>query len=292
MKAILLLVLFAIAIDGNFVHHRVDLAQVNSNTNSNSNTNANTQPPPAQTSTSAPNANTNSNPSTITQSPPPAGSNTQFSLSDSHLPLQLLNPNDTIILLIDHQTGLFQTVHDISLYELRNNVKILASAANLGRVPIIYTASEPNGPNGPIISDVLSLPSNATFVPRHGEISAWENPDFVAAVKNSGKKTLVMAGVWTSVCIVFPALQAKAEGFTVYAVIDASGDISMLASETTRLRLALSGIVPVTTNVVVGEIQRTWNRPDAAAWGALYSQLSPNYAAVTESFMKSSNKTS
>jgi nicotinamidase-related amidase len=217
------------------------------------------------------NANTNSNQNTQTQ-------------IGSHLPLSLLNANETVMLLIDHQTGLFQTVHDISLYELRANVMVLASVANLAKIPIIYTASEPNGPNGPIIKDILSLPSNATFVRRHGEISAWENPDFVAAVKNTGKKTLIMAGVWTSVCVVFPALQAKAEGFNVYAVIDASGDISKLASETTRLRLALSGIVPVSTNVVVGEIQRTWNRGDAAAYAALYSQLSPNYGLVVESF--------
>jgi nicotinamidase-related amidase len=203
-----------------------------------------------------------------------------------------LDANDTVILLLDHQAGLFQTVHDISLYELRANLMALTFAANLARVPIIYTASEPTGPNGPLVSEILSLPSNATFIRRKGEISAWENPDFVSAVEKTGKNTLVMAGVWTSVCVVFPAIQAKAEGFNVYTVFDASGDITKFASEITRLRLVFSGIVPVTTNALIGELQRTWNRGDAAAWASIYANLSPNYRYVQESFNMAKNQTS
>jgi len=92
-----------------------------------------------------------------------------------------------------------------------------------------------------------------------------------------------MAGVWPSVCVAFPALQAKADGYKVYAVIDASGDPSEMASRTTLAHLAQAGIIPGTTNVVMGEFQRTWNRPDAARWGALYNELVPNYRAARES---------
>jgi hypothetical protein len=93
-----------------------------------------------------------------------------------------------------------------------------------------------------------------------------------------------MAGVWTSVCVAFPALQAKAEGYKVYAVMDASGDPSQMASDVTVARLSQAGVIPVTTNVILCEFQRTWNRPDAAQWGALYAELVPHYRAVAESF--------
>lgn len=198
----------------------------------------------------------------------------------------LLDPADTVILLLDHQSGLLQTVKDISVAELRTNTAILAKVATLMKVPVITTASEPNGPNGPLMPEIHQYAPHAVFVPRQGEISAWENKDFVDAVRKTGRKTLIMAGVWTSVCVAFPALQAKAEGYNVYAVIDASGDPSEMASRTTLARLAQAGITPVSTNAVFCELQRTWNRPDAAEFGALYSEYAPNYKAVTESYLR------
>ena len=128
--------------------------------------------------------------------------------------------------------------------------------------------------------------SIAQFVPRKGEISAWDNADFVKAVEATGKKTLIMAGVWTSVCVAFPALQAKADGYNVYFVTDASGDPSVMASQTTLARMAQAGIIPVSTNAVLCEFQRTWNRPDAAQWGGIYAQLVPHYKAVAESYTR------
>jgi hypothetical protein len=95
-----------------------------------------------------------------------------------------------------------------------------------------------------------------------------------------------MAGVWTSVCVMFPALQAKADGYKVFAVIDASGDPSEMASRTTLARFIQAGIIPVSTNAMLSEFQRSWNRPDAAQWGALYSELVPNYRAAAESYQR------
>lgn len=198
----------------------------------------------------------------------------------------LLDPNDTAVLLLDHQTGLFQTVRDIPVADLRANTVVLAKIAGLAKAPIITTASEPDGPNGPLMPELVQAAPSARYVPRKGEVSAWDNADFVAAVEATGRKTLVMAGVWTSVCVAFPALQAKADGYEVYAVIDASGDPSEMASRTTLARLAQAGIVPVTTNAVMGEFQRSWNRPDAARWGALYDELVPNYRAASESYQR------
>jgi nicotinamidase-related amidase len=198
----------------------------------------------------------------------------------------LLDPNDTVILLLDHQTGLFQTVKDVPVAELRNNTIALAMIGQLAKAPIITTASEPNGPNGPLMEELDQFSSSTQYVPRKGEVSAWDNADFVKAVEATGRKTLVMAGVWTSVCVAFPALQAKADGYQVYFVTDASGDPSVMASQTTLARLTQAGIIPVSTNTVLCEFQRTWNRPDAAQWGAIYNHLVPHYKAVSESYQR------
>src|SRR5690606_4144995 len=143
----------------------------------------------------------------------------------------LFDPNDAVLLLLDHQTGLFQTVNDIPVRELRANTVALAKIAEQAGMPIIYTASEPDGPNGPIMEELPKGAPSAVYVGRKGEVSSWDNADFVEAVEATGKKTLVIAGVWTSVCVVFPALQALADGYQVFVVMDASGAVSKMASE-------------------------------------------------------------
>lgn len=198
----------------------------------------------------------------------------------------LLDPTDAVILLLDHQAGLFQTVKDISVEELRANTTMLAKLAALAKLPLIFTASEPNGPNGPIMPEIHEVAPHAVFVPRKGEVNAWDNELFVQTVQKTGKRTLIMAGVWTSVCVMFPALDAKAAGYKVYAVIDASGDPSEMASRVTVARFAQAGVIPTSTNAVLCEVQRTWNRPDAADYAKLYTMVAPNYAALIESYQK------
>jgi nicotinamidase-related amidase len=198
----------------------------------------------------------------------------------------LLDASDSVILLLDHQSGLFQTVKDISIAELRTNTSMLAKLATLLKIPVITTASEPNGPNGPLMPEIHEFAPHAVFVPRKGEVSAWDNEDFVKAVRDTGRNTLIMAGVWTSVCVMFPALDAKAAGFKVYAVMDASGDPSEFASRTTLARFAQAGVIPASANAVLCETHRTWKRPEAAELAKLYGMVAPNYAAVIESYQK------
>ena len=196
----------------------------------------------------------------------------------------LINPADTLILLLDHQTGLFQTVKDIGVMELRANTIALAKLGALLKLPVITTSSVPDGPNGPPMPELKEAAPHAHYVPSHGEVNAWDNEAFVKAVRDTGKKTLIMAGVWTSVCVMFPALDATAAGFKVYAVIDASGDPSEMVSRTTLARFVQGGVVPTTVNAVVSEIHRTWNRPEAAELAQLYTMYAPNYRAVMESY--------
>lgn len=195
----------------------------------------------------------------------------------------LFEPADAVLLLLDHQTGLLQTVQDVGIVQLRRNVTALARLASMMDVPVITTASEPRGPNGPLIPELELYAPHAVYVPRNGEISAWDNPDFVRTVRALDRRTLIIAGIWTSVCVMFPALQAAAEGYHVQAVMDASGDPSEIASRSSIARFAQAGIIPTTTNAVVCEFQRTWNRPDAAAYAELYGLFSPAFIPVMES---------
>jgi nicotinamidase-related amidase len=198
----------------------------------------------------------------------------------------LLDTSDTVFLMLDHQAGLLQTVKDVDISDLRRNTLVLAKLAALFNIPVITTASEPNGPNGPLIPEIQQGAPHAIYVPRKGEVNAWDNQDFVDAVRKTGRKTLVMAGIWTSVCVMFPALDAKAAGFKVYAVMDASGDPSMMASQASLARFAQGGVVPTTANSILSEVHRTWNRPEALELAKLYGLAAPNYAAVAESYVK------
>jgi nicotinamidase-related amidase len=215
---------------------------------------------------------------------------TQTTTKSSVLPsgggAALLDPSDVVFLLLDHQSGLFQTVKDVRVDELRANTTMIAKLATLLKIPVITTASEPNGPNGPLMPEIHQYAPHAVFVPRKGEVNAWDNDDFVKAVRATGRKTLIMAGVWTSVCVMFPALDATAAGFKVYAVMDASGDPSEMSSRTTLARFAQAGVIPTSTNAVLCEIHRTWNRPEAAELAKLYVMTAPNYGAVIESYQK------
>ena len=198
----------------------------------------------------------------------------------------LLDPADTLVLLLDHQSGLFQTVKDIAVADLRRNVETIARLCTLLKIPVITTASEPAGSNGPLMPEIHQYAPHAVYVPRKGEVNAWDNADFVGAVRASGRKTLVMAGVWTSVCVMFPALDAVAAGYEVYAVIDASGDPSEMASRVSVARFVQGGVKPTSTNALLSELHRTWARPEAAELAKLYGLVAPNYAAVAESYAR------
>ena len=199
---------------------------------------------------------------------------------------QVIDPKDSVMLLIDHQSGLFQTVGDMPMPELRQRAAALAKIASLANIPVITTASVPQGPNGPLIPEIHQNAPHAQYVARKGEINAWDNPDFVNAVKATGKKTLIIAGTITSVCMAFPAISAVAEGFKVFAVIDASGTYTKMAEEITLARVVQAGVVPMDTAAVASEIQKTWNREDAQEWAQVYTQIFPAYALLMESYVK------
>mgnify|MGYP000256214649 CR=1 FL=1 len=198
----------------------------------------------------------------------------------------VIDPSDTAMLLIDHQSGLFQTVGDMPMPELRQRAAALAKIASLANIPVITTASVPQGPNGPLIPEIHNNAPHAQYIARKGEINAWDNPEFVAAVKATGKKTLIIAGTITSVCMAFPSISAVADGYKVFAVVDASGTYSKMAQEITLARVVQAGVVPMDTAAVASEIQKTWNRDDAQEWAQVYTQIFPAYQLLMESYAK------
>ena len=197
-----------------------------------------------------------------------------------------IDPNDAVMLLIDHQSGLFQLVADMPMPELRARAAALAKMATLANIPVITTASVPQGPNGPLIPEIAENAPHAQYVARRGEINAWDNPDFVAAVKATGRKTLIIAGTLTSVCMAFPAIAAVADGYKVFAVVDASGTYSKMAQELTLARIVQAGVVPMDTAAVASELQQTWNRADAMEWAGVYTKVFPAYQLLIESYSK------
>ena len=198
----------------------------------------------------------------------------------------VIDVNDAVMLLIDHQSGLFQTVGDMPMPELRARAAALAKIASLAKIPVITTASVPQGPNGPLIPEIHANAPHAQYVARKGEINAWDNPEFVAAVKATGRKTLIIAGTSASVCMAFPSVSAVADGYKVFAVIDASGTYSKMAQEITLARVVQAGVVPMDTAAVASEIQRTWNREDAGEWAEVYTHIFPAYQLLIESYSK------
>ena len=200
--------------------------------------------------------------------------------------LTRINADDVAFLLIDHQSGLFQTVKDNNVVQLKQNVISLAKVAALEKIPVITTASEPNGPNGPLMPEIHQYAPHAVYVPRNGEINAWDTPAFKEAVKKTGKTKIVIAGILTSVCVTFPSLSAKAEGYEVFAAIDASGDMSELSSQITIARLTLAGVIPISTVAILSEIQKKWTAENMQHYARAYSDSMPNYQFVVDSYFK------
>lgn len=199
----------------------------------------------------------------------------------------MIDPEDAVLLLIDHQSGLFQLVEDIELPRLRANVTALAKLAHIAKIPTITTASVPDGPNGPLIPEIHQHNPDAVYVPRTGQINAWDNPAWVSAIESTKRKTLLMAGTLTSVCMALPALSAIEAGYKVFVIVDASGNWSKLATDITLARVTQAGAMPVDTFAVLGEVMGTWNRPDAMKFAAIMSEdVLPKYRLLMESYEK------
>jgi len=174
-------------------------------------------------------------------------------------PLELLNPSNCVMIFIDHQPAMTFGVANIDRQLLINNTEGLAKAAKLFKIPTIITSVESKSFSGAIWPQITELfPGQKTY--ERSSMNAWEDAAFVQAVKATGRKKLIIAALWTEVCLTFPALSALAEGFEVYAVDDCSGGTSDSAHRNAMTRMTQAGVVPVTWVQVMLEWQRDWAR--------------------------------
>jgi nicotinamidase-related amidase len=158
--------------------------------------------------------------------------------------LSMQSRDDTVLLLVDHQIGLFTGVRDINVAELKHNVVALAKAAQVLGIPVIVTATMPDGMFGPTIPELTAALPGVQVINRT-VINAWDDPRVVAAVKKTGRKQLLIAGVSLEVCATFPALSAKADGYDSRVVLDASGTFND-AKRTVGLQRLVGAGVPIT----------------------------------------------
>ncbi|MDQ0696767.1 MULTISPECIES: hydrolase [unclassified Streptomyces] len=172
----------------------------------------------------------------------------------------LLTPEESVLVLIDHQPFQFANLNSHEPTMIVNNVVGLAKAAKVYDVPtILTTVLEERG--GLLIQGIQDVfpeqkPIDRTF------INTWQDQRVVDAVKATGRKKLILAGLWTEICLAMPAIQAAGEGFEVYAVTDASGGVSAEAHDMAVRRMVQAGVVPITWLAVMGEWQRDWAREE------------------------------
>jgi nicotinamidase-related amidase len=200
-----------------------------------------------------------------------------------------ISKDDAVVLLVDHQAGLISLVQDHAPAEFKNNVVALGDVAKFFDLPTILTTSFENGPNGPIVPELKERFPDAPFIARPGQINAWDNEDFVKAVKATGRKQIIIAGVVTDVCVTFPALSALEEGFDVFVVVDASGTFNEVVRDAAITRMAQAGAQIVNWFSVACELHRDW-RNDIEGLGNLLSEHIPNYRNLMTSYFALQDK--
>jgi nicotinamidase-related amidase len=204
-------------------------------------------------------------------------------------PYVRLDKNNSAVLLVDHQAGLLSLVRDIDPDKFKNNVLALADLAKYFNLPTILTTSFENGPNGPLMPELKSLFPDAPYIARPGQINAWDNEDFVKAIKATGKKQLIIAGVVTEVCVAFPALSALEEDFEVFVVTDASGTFNAICRDSAWQRMTLAGAQMLNWFAVACELHRDW-RNDVEGLGTLFANHIPDYRNLMTSYDALSKK--
>ena len=186
------------------------------------------------------------------------------------------------LLLIDHQVGTMQLIKNIDRELAAKQSIALAKMAKILNMPVVLTSSQENNAQGPLIPEIAEILPEAyeARVKRPGVVNAWAYPDFHKAVLATGRKQLIMAGVTTDVCLIFPAIDAAREGFAVQAVMDASGSPSALSEEFSRQRMHDAGVVLTATNTLMAEIAQDWSTPTGQQLiGLLFSDVFPALGA-------------
>jgi nicotinamidase-related amidase len=188
-----------------------------------------------------------------------------------------LTRDNTAVLLIDHQVGLYSGVVDIPLAELKHNVVALTKAAQVLGLPIVATTTSTESMWGPMIPELAAALPADLAVPDRTTVNAWDDPRVADAVRATGRTKLLIAGISTEVCLAFAALSTTAEGFDAYAVIDAAGTFSQAKREAGLLRIQQAGVTPIDYATAIVEILSDNADPLA---GEVYAALDMPFAVL------------
>jgi nicotinamidase-related amidase len=173
------------------------------------------------------------------------------------------SPSKSGLVLIDHQSGVMQLIKTLPLEAVKRNTLALARAAKILGIPAVLTSSQEDMLQGPMLPELKEIlpEAFAARVKRAGVVNAFDDPAFKSAVKGLGRPNLIMAGVTTDVCLVYPAITAMELGYEVQAVLDASGSPFELSEEMARQRMRDAGVVLTATNTLIAELAHDWSRP-------------------------------
>jgi len=173
----------------------------------------------------------------------------------------MLTPSDCALAVIDYQPAMFSGVHSHDRTSIVQNIQIVAKAAKLFKVPTILSTVASESFSGAMISEVTDIFPGQAPIDRTS-INAWLDPNFKAAIKKSGRNKIVLTGLWTEACVLFPTLDLLEAGYRVYVPTDACGDISAEAHERAVQRLVQAGAIPITSLQFLFEMQQDWARSE------------------------------
>lgn len=172
-------------------------------------------------------------------------------------------PETSALILIDHQVGTMQLIKTLDLDVVKRNTLALAKAAKILGLPVVLTSSQEEHIQQPLMRELAELlpEAYAARVKRAGIVNAWDDPNFKAAVEKTGKKQLIMGGVTTDVCLIYPTISAVEDGYEVQAVLDVSGSPFAWSEETSRKRMEQAGVAFTATNTIIAELAQDWSTP-------------------------------
>ena len=167
------------------------------------------------------------------------------------------------LVLIDHQVGTMQLIKTLDVDMVKRNTLALAKAAKILNLPVVLTSSQEDRIQQPLMPELAEIlpEAYAARVRREGIVNAWEDPNFKAAIEKTGRKQLIMGGVTTDVCLIYPTISAVEDGYEVQAVLDISGSPFALSEETARKRMELAGVQFTATNTIIAELAQDWASP-------------------------------
>ncbi|KAK3722547.1 hypothetical protein LTR37_002539 [Vermiconidia calcicola] len=203
-------------------------------------------------------------------------------LSDA-VPFERLNKNDSVLLILDLQVGLYGLARDFDMTLYNNNMIAHSALGKLFDIPTILSTSAQQGPNGPLPKAILDMYPDAPLIMRQGEVDAWDNAEFKAAVKATGKRQVILAGITTDVCTTFLALSLRAEGYSVWANVEASGTTTELIRDVSNDRMARAGVQLVSLFSIVCDLMRDWrNTPGAPTVIPWLAKYFPAYGLIAQ----------